>query len=120
VEGLYGVQIVGPEVRLAPRLDHLSGGIRVYEPSTDLYAAYEYQATDRGEAITYGSNSPTALAVRLPVRWRRGETRARLDGKDYLPITYQLVGEALTGTVIVPSGTHRVDLFAVPTGRPKF
>jgi hypothetical protein len=120
VEGLFGVEIAGRDVRLTPRLEHLAGGIRVYEPSTDLYAAYEYQATERGEAITYGSNSPTALTIRLPVRWRRGETRARLDGKDYLPIDYQIVGEVMTGTVIVPSGTHRVDLFEVPTGRPRF
>src|SRR6202158_6326094 len=44
VEGLFGVSIVGPEVRLSPRLDDMNGGVRVYEPSTDMYAAYEYQA----------------------------------------------------------------------------
>jgi hypothetical protein len=119
VEGLFGVQVIGREVRLSPRLDDMSGGVRVYEPSTDLYAAYEYQATERGESISYGSNSPTALAVRLPVRWR-GESRARLDGKDYLPITYQRTGEVVSATVIVPSGTHRVEFFEVPSGRPKF
>jgi hypothetical protein len=119
MEGLFGVQFVGREVRLTPRLDDLSGGVRAYEPSTDLYAAYEYHATERGESIAYGSNSPTALAVRLPVRWR-GETRARLDGKDYLPITYQRLGEVVLGSVVVPSGTHTVDFFAVPAGRAKF
>ena len=54
----------------------MSGGVRVYEPPTDLYVAYEYQATERGETLQYGSNSPTALSVRLPVRWR-GATQAR-------------------------------------------
>jgi hypothetical protein len=53
------------------------------------------------------------------VRWR-GETQARLDGKDYLPVVYQRVGETLIGTVIVPSGTHRVEFFEVRPGRPKF
>jgi hypothetical protein len=119
VEGLFGVSIVGKEVRLSPRLSDLSGGVRVYEPSTDIYAAYEYQAADRRETIQYGSNSPTALSIRLPVRWH-GVTRARLDGKDWLPITYQRVGQELVGTVIVPSGTHRVDMFEVPVGRPRF
>jgi hypothetical protein len=119
VEGLFGVSIVGKEVRLSPRLSDLSGGVRVYEPSADIYAAYEYQAADRRETIQYGSNSPTALSIRLPVRWH-GVTRARLDGQDWLPITYQRVGQELVGTVIVPSGTHRVDMFEVPVGRPRF
>ncbi|MDQ6672436.1 MAG: hypothetical protein M3069_17115 [Chloroflexota bacterium] len=119
VEGLFGVQIAGKEVRLRPRLDELNGGIRVYEPSTDVYAAYEYQATERGESLQYGSNSPTALSVGLPVRWRGG-TQARLDGKDWLPITYQPSGETLVGIVIVPSGKHQIEFRAVPAGRGKF
>ena len=119
VEGLYGVQIVGSEVRLSPRLDDMTGGVRVYQPLNDLYAAYEYQATDRGETIRYGSNSPTALSVRLPVRWR-GQSIARLDGKDYLPITYQRVGEMLVGIVTVPSGTHAVELREASPARARF
>ena len=119
VDGLFGVQIVGKEVRLTPRLEDMSGGVRVYEPATDVYAAYEYQATERGEAVQYGSNSPTALSIRLPVRWS-GDTRARLDDKDWLPITYQHIGETLVGIVIVPSGTHQVTMFEVPAGRDKF
>jgi hypothetical protein len=119
VEGLFGVQMVGREVQLSPRLDDLSGGVRAYEPATDVYVAYEYQATERSEAIAYGSNSPTALAVRLPVRWR-GESLARLDGKDYLPVEYRRLGEVLLASVIVPSGTHRVEMFEVPPGRSKF
>jgi len=53
------------------------------------------------------------------VRWR-GESLARLDGKDYLPVDYRRVGEVLLGSVIVPSGTHKVELFEVPPGRQKF
>jgi hypothetical protein len=119
VDGLFGVQIVGKEVRLTPRLDDMSGGVRIYEPATDVYAAYEYQATERGEAVQYGSNSPTALSIRLPVLWR-GQTRAQLDNKNWLPITYLRSGEMLVGTVIVPSGTHQVTMFEVSAGRPKF
>jgi len=91
----------------------------VYEPALDLYVAYEYQAAERRESLQYGSNSSTALSLHLPVRWR-GDTRAQLDGKDWLPITYQRVGAALIGTVVVPSGTHKVDMFEVPRGRQKF
>jgi hypothetical protein len=119
VEGLFGVQLVGREVQLSPRLDDLSGGVRVFEPATDMYVAYEYQASERGESISYGSNSPTALAVRLPVRWR-GQSVVRLDGKDYLPVDYRRVGEVLIASVIVPSGTHRIDLFEVSRGRSRF
>ncbi|MCA1646898.1 MAG: hypothetical protein LC797_16045 [Chloroflexi bacterium] len=119
VEGLFGVQIIGREVRLMPRLDDLSGGIRVYEPAADVYVAYEYQASERGETLQYGSNSPTALSVRLPVRWR-GETAARLDGKDWLPVSYQHNGEVVIGSVVVPSGTHKVELREVAAGRARF
>jgi hypothetical protein len=120
VEGLFGVQIAGRDVQLSPRLDEMSGGVRVYEPSSDTYAAYEYQATERGETIQYGSNSGAALAIRLPVRWR-GDTQARLDGTDWLSITYERTGEMLVGTVIVPSGTHKVEFREAPgPSRPKF
>jgi hypothetical protein len=91
VEGLYGVDINGVQVQLTPRLDDMDGGVRVYEPSTDIYVAYEYNGSDRQETIQYGSNSPQALSVRLPVRWR-DPTRARLDQKDILPINYEITG----------------------------
>jgi hypothetical protein len=119
VDGLFGVSVRGKEVRLTPRLDDLAGGIRVYEPSTDVFAAFEYQPTDTRESLQYGSNSPTALAINLPVRWS-GDTRARLDGKDWLTISYGRSGPRLLGQVIVPSGSHKVELFRVPSGRRKF
>jgi hypothetical protein len=119
VEGLFGVSIVGKEVRVTPRLSDLTGGVRVYEPATDLYAAYEYSALERAESVQYGSNSPTALSIRLSVRWS-GATRARLDGHDYLPVAYARTGQETVGTVIVPSGKHKVELFKVPAGRRKF
>jgi hypothetical protein len=119
VDGLFGVRMVGQTVSITPRLGGNNGGLHMYEPATDLYVAYDYQAADRSEAVQYGSNSSTALSLHLPVRWR-GDTRARLDGKDYLPLTYQRVGQMLLGTVVVPSGQHKVELFEVPTGRRKF
>jgi hypothetical protein len=60
-----------------------------------------------------------ALSVRLPVRWR-GATQARLDGKAWLPITYERTGEMLVGNIIVPSGQHQIDFREVPRGREKF
>jgi hypothetical protein len=119
VEGLFGISLNGREVGLTPRLDDLSGGIRVYEPATDTYVAYEYQAAGRSETIQYGTNSPTAIAVHAPIRWS-GETLARLDEKDYLPVSYARLADVLLGTVIVPSGTHRVTFRAAPPGREKF
>jgi hypothetical protein len=119
IAGLFGVQIVGKEVSLTPRLDGQNGGVRVYEPATDMYVAYEYQGLERSDVVAYGSNSSTALSLHLAVRWA-GATRARLDGKDWLPITYQRVGQVLLGTVVVPSGQHKVEMFEVARGRKKF
>ena len=112
--------MVGREVRLTPRLDDLTGGVRVYEPATDTYVAYEYQASDRGETIRYGTNSPTAASLHLAVRWRGGATQAWLDGKDLLPVTYERVGRSVVGTVVVPSGQHRVEMREIPSGRKRF
>jgi hypothetical protein len=119
VSGLFGVQIVGKEVSLTPRLEDQNGGVRVYEPAMDLYVAYEYQGLEHSDVMSYGSNSSTALSLHLPVRWS-GRSLARLDGKDWLPITYQRVGESVLGTVVVPSGQHQVQMFEAPPGRRKF
>ncbi len=119
VQGLFGVSMHGQVVSVTPRLDDQNGGVRVYEPALDLYVAYEYQATGLGETLQYGSNSSTALSIHLPVRWH-GDTRARIDGKDWLPITYQRVGPVPLATVVVPSGQHKVELFEVPRGPKKF
>jgi hypothetical protein len=119
VEGLYGVNFAGREVRLTPRLDDMNGGIRVYEPSLDLYAAYEYSAGPSLVTIAYGTNSPTALSVRLPVRWRDASV-ARLDGKDFLPIVYERVGQVALANLTVPSGQHKVELIRLPQGRERF
>jgi hypothetical protein len=119
VEGLFGIDISGREVRLTPRLDEMDGRVRVYEPATDVYAAYEYHSSPSRVTMQYGTNSPTALSVRLPVRWR-GNVVVRLDGRDVLPIVYERTGEEIVAAVVVPSGTHRVDLERLPRGRDRF
>jgi hypothetical protein len=118
VEGLYGVDFSGKEVRLTPRLGDMNGSVRVYQPTDDLYAAYIYQATPSRVTLQYGSNSPRALSVRLPVRWRDGSV-ARLDGRDVLPIAYERVGEEILASVVVPSGVHRIELDRVRNHRPR-
>jgi hypothetical protein len=104
---------------LTPRLGEHSGGIRVYQPAGDVYVAYEYQASDRFVGLQYGSNSPTALSVRLPVTWHDPSV-ARLDGGDLLPIVFERTGQDLVAVLTVPSGTHKLELFRVPPGREAF
>jgi hypothetical protein len=119
IEGLFGVDLSGRTVRLAPRLGDRSGGVRVYEPATDVYVAYEYEVAERQVSVRYGTNSPTAVSVRLQVGWR-GESVARLDGQDVLPISYEQVGEEVVASVVVPSGTHRVELERAAPRREAF
>jgi hypothetical protein len=119
VQGLYGIDLAGPDVRLTPRLGDRAGKIRVYEPSTDLYAAYRYQWTPSRVTLAYGSNSPTALSVRLPVSWP-DRTAVRLDGKDFQPVTLERTGEDSDLFLIVPSGTHRIDVLRVHPSRKAF
>jgi hypothetical protein len=119
VEGLFGVDFRGSEVRLTPRLGERAGGIRVYQPAGDVYVAYEYQASDRFVGLQYGSNSPRALSVRLPVTWLEPSV-ARLDGGDILPIVFERTGQDLAAVLTVPSGTHKLELFRLPRGREAF
>jgi hypothetical protein len=119
VEGLFGVDFRGTELRLTPRLGEHAGGVRVYEPATDLYAAYEYQASDRQVSLQYGSNSPAALSVRLPVTWLDPSV-ARLDGNDLLPVVFERTGQDVVAVLTVPSGSHTVEIFRVPRGRSVF
>jgi hypothetical protein len=119
VEGLFGVDFRGSEVRLTPRLGEHAGGIRVYQPAGDVYVAYEYQASDRFVGLQYGSNSPTALSVRLPVTWLDPSV-ARLDGGDLLPMVFERTGQDVVAVLTVPSGTHKLELFRLPRGRAAF
>jgi hypothetical protein len=118
VEGLFGVEFLGHDVHLSPRLGFTNGGIRVYEPATDVFSAYEYTAHDRQLTLSYGSNTPTPIAVHLRIPWG-GPSEARLDQQDVLPITYERVGEELVASVLAPSGTHRIDLEQAVPDRPE-
>jgi hypothetical protein len=119
VEGLFGVDFRGSELRLTPRLGEHTGGVRVYQPAGNVYVAYEYQAIDRFVGLQYGTNSPTALSVRLPVTWLDPSV-ARLDGNDLLPVVFERTGQDVVAVLTVPSGTHKIELFRVPRGRTVF
>jgi hypothetical protein len=112
VEGLFGVEFRGNDVLLSPRLGDRSGVVRIYQPAGDLYAAYRYEPTASRVTLAYGSNSPTALSVRLPILWR-GEAVAYLDRSERLPFGMERNGEDRLAVLTVPSGTHQVELFRV-------
>jgi hypothetical protein len=84
-----------------------------------VYVAYEYQASDRSVRLQYGSNSPTALSVRLPVTWLDPSV-TRLDDKDLLPMVFERTGQDVVAVLTVPSGTHKLELFRLPAGREAF
>ena len=119
VEGLFGITMHGKYVDLAPRLGERSGKIRVYQPVSDLYAAYRYQWTPSRVTLAYGSNTPNALGVRLPVPWSN-RTIVRLDGKDAPPTTVEKLGEDTDLFLIAPTGTHTIDLLRVAPHRRQF
>ena len=80
--------------------------------------AYIYMRQTQS-AMTAGTNSPTALSVRLPVTWRE-DSVAVMDTKDSLPMTFERTGQDVVAVLTVPSGTHRIELFRVPRGREAF
>lgn len=112
VEGLFGVDLYGQEVRLAPRLGDRSGRIRLYQPANDLFVAYRYQAEADRVTLTYNTNSPKALSLRLPNLWG-GDVTVLLDGSPVTPQGWEQAGAEYLAVLVVPQGAHRVELVPV-------
>lgn len=113
VDGLFGIEMHGTQVHLTPRLGVGSGSIHVYEPVEDLYAAYQYQADATHVSFAYGSNSPVALQVTLPIPWDNSAV-VTLDQSSRLPVVVGTSPGFPLVTVTVPSGVHRIDVVPGP------
>ena len=113
VEGLFGVSWEGDDIGLTPRLGARAGSIRVAEPSSDRFVAYQYWPSTSGERVEYQTNSPRALAIRLPLL-AAGSAAVQIDGKDAPPVGYEQVGADSFAVVVAPSGSHSVTLRLTP------
>ena len=113
VEGLFGISWRGDDVDLTPRLGGHAGTIRVSEPWNDRYVSYQYWPSGTGEKLDYQTNTPHALAVRMPLP-ASGNVALSVDGVSSQPVGFEQVGQDSYAVMVVPSGSHTVALKVLP------
>jgi hypothetical protein len=111
IGGLYGVSLDQQGVVLSPRLGDQNGYIRVYQPATDTYAAYDYRATDQGLVLEYGCNDTRPLTLRVLLPTGTAVQALEFDaGARELTYDIEVVGQDTYCVLEVPAGLHRVTL----------
>ncbi len=111
IGGLYGVSLDRQGVVLSPRLGDQNGYIRVYQPATDIYAAYDYQVTAEGIVLEYGCNDERPLTLRVLLPAGTAIQGLEFDaGAQALTYDIEVVGNDTYCTLKVPAGLHRLVL----------
>ena len=111
ISGLYGVSLDRQGVVLSPRLGDRDGYIRVYQPATDVYAAYDYRVTDQGLVLEYGCNDERPLTLRVLLPTGTAVQALEFDaGARELAYDVEVVGHGTYCVLEVPAGLHRVEL----------
>jgi hypothetical protein len=111
IGGLFGVSLDRAGVVLSPRLGNQDGYIRVYQPATDTYAAYDYKMTDQGIVLEYGCNDDRLLTLRVLLPAGASVQGLEFDaGAQTITYDIEVVGHDTTCVMKVPAGLHRVVL----------
>ncbi len=117
LSGLYGVNITRDSVRLEPRLGTHNGDVHVYQPATDLYAAYRYSYTSEAITLRYGSNVSGELSLRLLIPAGRTALAVSVGGQAIIPRRETVGNDALV-VFKGPTGinTVTITLGSAPSG----
>lgn len=109
VRGLFGVTIDRGGVRLQPRLRKHEGQIRVLQPASGFYASYNYRYEPDCVTLSYGSNHPGGVRLKLLLPPEREIRRVSLDG---LVVSHSLEtqGEDSYCVLKASSGVHQVQV----------
>ena len=105
LRGLFGVEVSLDGVTLQPRLGWREGSVRVYQPSTDRYAAYAYRVAPTTIVMDYGTN--VAQSVSLKILLPAGARQIRVDDQE-VAFTRECKGKDCYAVFAAPSGSHRV------------
>jgi hypothetical protein len=109
--GLFGVDLSGDRFAVATRLGTQPGRVRVYQPATDTYVAYEYAPDMPGRRLVlrFASNARAGGAVRVLLPPGSDAGRVTLDGG---PARHArvAVGEDQYVEVAAGPGSHRLEI----------
>ncbi len=106
IRGFYGLDLERRGVVLGPRLGKHPGYVRVYQPATDRYAAYNYAYLGERVVLDYGTNHPGPLTVKALLPAGSEVERAEIDGQE-TSYTIERVGEEAYCVLSAPVGIHR-------------
>ena len=109
IEGFFGLKLDGNGLTIQPRLGLYDGFIRVYQPATDRYAAYEYDWGQDAISIDYGTNATGAIRVMVLQRPFETIQAVTLDDAP-IDFTRATIGHDTYIVFSAPPGQHRLQL----------
>jgi hypothetical protein len=118
IEGFFGLTLDGQGLTMQPRLDLYDGFIRVYQPATDRYAAYQYDWDQNITRIDYGTNVTEPVTVKVLKRRTENVQAVAVDGK---PVEFRLeiLGYDTYVAFNAPPGQHSLEIIkGEPTVQP--
>jgi cellobiose phosphorylase len=109
--GLFGVDLTPDRFALAPRLATSPGRVRVYQPATDTYAAYEYtpDMARRQLVLRFASNVRAGGTVRLLLPPGSEVAAVTLDRASVKP-RREGIGDDHYLAVAAGAGEHRLEV----------
>lgn len=109
VRGLFGVDLSLDALTLQSRLGLRNGNIRVYQASTDRYAAYTQTVTNGMIVLEYGTNATTPVIIKILLPRGMTAPQAQIDGQN-VSVSRECVGEDCYAVVVALTGQHRIIL----------
>jgi hypothetical protein len=109
IQGFFGITLDVGGLTLQPRLGLNDGFIRVYQPTTDRYAAYRYDWDQAVVKLDYGTNAPGPVAIKVLQLQSQPMVSVTLDGQ---PVEFgvETVGNDRYVVLSGPSGQHSVEI----------
>jgi hypothetical protein len=109
IEGFFGVSLTGQGLTLQPRLGLNDGYIRVYQATTDRYAAYTYDWDQNTVKLNYGTNAAGAINIKV-LRLRSEQINKVLIDGAAVEFETEMVGQDTYTVFTAPTGQHQVEI----------
>ena len=109
IEGFFGVALTGQGLTLQPRLGLNDAYVRVYQPTTDRYAAYSYDWDQDITKFNYGTNSKGLVTFKVLKLRSEHINNVTIDGHT-VEFESETVGNDTYTVFSGPSGQHSIDI----------
>jgi hypothetical protein len=110
IKGFFGVSLTGQGLTIQPRLGLNDGYIRVYQATTDRYAAYSYDWGQQVTRLDYGTNATGAVQLKILKLRSEQISQIAING-DPVQFATETVGQDTYLVFEAPSGQHQVEIF---------